>query len=306
MKYNKQIVKIKATITREPMEATTSPFKTSDDLENTFLRDNSRKKSYAEVLQEDNLQDFPLEAGNGEMEDQPYQDSDTEERSGDIAGQPGAEDGQAEETWEIHVPTELKRKLASLWQTSIIIKLMGRQLGYRALQTKLAGIWRPTGRWNLIDIGHSFFIVRFDLPQDYQHALMDGPWFVGDHYLHVQAWEADFHPHVAKISTTAVWIRLEQLPIEYYHPEFLKHMGNKLGKLLKIDAVTSASMRGRFARLCVQVNTAYPLPKRVKIRAFWQDIVYENLPMLCYRCGRIGHRESHCSKPTKEMGDTGM
>ena len=84
--------------------------------------------------------------------------------------------------------------------------------------------------------------MRFDIPQDYQHALMDGPWFVGDHYLHVQAWEADFHPHMAKISTTAIWIRLEQLPIEYYHPEFLKHVGNKLGKLLKIDAVTSAAM----------------------------------------------------------------
>ena len=133
---------------------------------------------------------------------------------------------------------------------------------------------------------------------------MDGPWFVGDHYLHVQAWEADFHPHVAKISTMAVWIRLEPLPIEYYHPEFLKHVGNKLGKLLKIDAVTSAAMRGRFARLCVQVNTAYPLPKRVKIGAFWQDIVYENLPMLCYRCGRIGHRETHCTKPSLVLQDT--
>ena len=31
--------------------------------------------------------------------------------------------------------------MASLWQTSIIIKLMGKQLGYRALQTRLAGIW---------------------------------------------------------------------------------------------------------------------------------------------------------------------
>ena len=102
---------------------------------------------------------------------------------------------------------------------------------------------------------------------------MDGPWFVGDHYLHVQAWEADFHPRMAKISTTTVWIRLEQLPIEYYHLEFLKHVGNKLGKLLKIDAVTSAAMRGHFARLCVQVNIAYPLPKRVKIGAFWQDII---------------------------------
>ena len=133
---------------------------------------------------------------------------------------------------------------------------------------------------------------------------MDGPWFVGDHYLHMQAWEEDFHPHVAKISTTAIWIHLEQLPIEYYHPEFLKHVGNKLGKLLKIDVVTSAVMRGRFARLCVQVNTTYPLPKRVKIRAFWQDIVYENLPMLCYRCSRIGHRETHCTEPSQVLQDT--
>ena len=87
---------------------------------------------------------------------------------------------------------------------------------------------------HLIDIKYGYFITRFDLVKDYQHALMDGPWFVGDQYLHVQAWEVDFHPHIAKISTTVVWIRLENLPIEYYHPNFLKHMGYKLGKLLKV------------------------------------------------------------------------
>ena len=80
---------------------------------------------------------------------------------------------------------------------------------------------------------------------------MDGPWFVVDQYLHMQAWEVDFQLHIAKISTTAVWIRLEQLPIEYYHLEFLKHVGNKLGKLLKVDAITSAAIRGRYARVCV-------------------------------------------------------
>lgn len=62
---------------------------------------------------------------------------------------------------------------------------------------------------------------------------------MGDQYLQVQEWEADFHLHIAKISNTVVWIRLEQLSIEYYHPEFLKHLGNKLGKLLKVDAVTN-------------------------------------------------------------------
>lgn len=113
-------------------------------------------------------------------------------------------DEQNMDAWEIKVTTQMKRKLAGPWQTSIILKLMGRQLGCRALQTMLAGIWHPAGKIHLIDIGYGFFLMPFDILTDYQHALMDGPWFVGDQYLHVQAWEADFHPHVTQISNTAV------------------------------------------------------------------------------------------------------
>ena len=168
----------------------------------------------------------------------------------------------------------------------------------------LDGIWRSIGKTHLIDIGYGFFIMWFDVLTDYQHALMDGPWFVSDQYLNVQAWEPNFHPNVSKITSTVVWIRQEQLPIEYYHPDFLKHVGNKLGKLLKIDVVTSAAIRGCYARLCVQFNIAYPLLKRVKIDAFRQDIVYENLPVLCFRCGRLGHREVTYSEPSPAMTHT--
>ena len=52
---------------------------------------------------------------------------------------------------------------------------MGRPLGYRALQSRLAGIWRPIGIMKLIDIGYGFFIMQFDVLKDYQHALMNGP-----------------------------------------------------------------------------------------------------------------------------------
>ncbi|KAK7846754.1 hypothetical protein CFP56_007509 [Quercus suber] len=38
----------------------------------------------------------------------------------------------------------------------------------------------------------------------------------------------------------------------------------------------------RFARLCVQIDINKSLPKRIKISTFWQDIVYENVPFLCY------------------------
>ncbi|KAK7831748.1 hypothetical protein CFP56_027069 [Quercus suber] len=49
---------------------------------------------------------------------------------------------------------------------------------------------------------------------------------------------------------------------------------------------------------------ANPLPKRVKIGTFWQDIVYENLPMLCYRCSRLGHREPQCLEGMTEPTTT--
>nr|POE76467.1 hypothetical protein CFP56_18920 [Quercus suber] len=226
------------------------------------------------------MQDLWYGTDDEPVDGQPVQESDKDDQSKMEVTHTTTKDVSCEEAWEIKITTDLKRKMAGPWQTSIILKLMGRQLGYR-------------------------------------HALMDGPWFVGEQYLHVQAWEADFHPHVAKISNTAVWIHLEQRPIEYYHPDFLKHVGNKLGKLLKIDVVTSAASHGRFARLCVQFNIAYLLPKRVKIGAFWQDIVYENLPFLCFRCGHLGHREATCLEPSHDMnpkhppdqephGETGM
>ncbi|KAK7818446.1 hypothetical protein CFP56_041361 [Quercus suber] len=69
------------------------------------------------------------------------------------------EDGLTEEAWEIKVTIKMKCKMAGPWQTSIILKLI-------ALQTKLAGIWRPAGKTHLIDIGYGFFIMRFDTLMD--------------------------------------------------------------------------------------------------------------------------------------------
>ena len=276
----------------------------ADDHENTFLRDNSRKKTYAEVTQETNMDDSSCDEVEDELENHLSPNQSTDLQTPQDTTQPETRDGQPDGTWEIQITPELKNQLAGPWKTSIILKLMGRPLGYRALQSRLAGIWRPTGTMHLIDIGYGYFIMRFDVIKDYHHALKDGPWFVGDQYLHVQAWEADFHPHIAKITKTAVWIRLEQLPIEYHHQEFLKHVGQKLGKLLKVDAITSAAIRGRYARVCVQIDIANPLPKRVKIGTFWLDIVYKNLPMLCYKCGKIGHREPQCPENITEQTTT--
>ena len=87
-----------------------------------------------------------------------------------------------EDQLELQLSSELKTKLAAPWKHSLILKLVGKSLGYR-----MSGIWRPTGNIRqLIDIGYGFYIANFNIAQDYHHALEDGPWFVGEQYLHVQ------------------------------------------------------------------------------------------------------------------------
>uniref|UniRef100_A0A7N2L8D5 DUF4283 domain-containing protein n=1 Tax=Quercus lobata TaxID=97700 RepID=A0A7N2L8D5_QUELO len=142
---------------------------------NTFLRDNSRKKSYAEATSDAIIQETVYgEEELGYDEDRENEIVNTEKKCNNV-NHLREEDHINEEWWEINISVDLKLKMAVPWQTSIILKLRGKQLGYRTLQTKLAGIWRPSGNMVLIDIGYGYFTMKFDVLKDYHHALMDGP-----------------------------------------------------------------------------------------------------------------------------------
>ena len=113
-----------------PTMTTPALHQDSDDPENTFLRDTSCKKTYAEVIQEANMHESNSEMGYGDMEDLADFESSMNQQIPLAATQPEVEDGQDDATWEIRITPELKQQLARPWKTSIILKLMSRPLGY--------------------------------------------------------------------------------------------------------------------------------------------------------------------------------
>ena len=86
-----------------------------------------------------------------------------------------------------------------------------------------------------IDLGNEFFLIRFSIMEGRARVLKAGPWFVSGHYLSIRCWEPNFRAETAKLSATAVWIRLLGLPIEYYEPSVLKDIGLAIGPVLRID-----------------------------------------------------------------------
>lgn len=74
-------------------------------------------------------------------------------------------------------------------------------------------------------------------------------------------------------------------------------MREKLGTLLKIYVCTSATLRGLYARICIQVATDKPIKKEVTIRTYQQKIIYEGECILCTNRGKVGQTYSTCLMP---------
>ncbi|CAI0423863.1 unnamed protein product [Linum tenue] len=64
--------------------------------------------------------------------------------------------------------------------------------------------------------------------------------------------------------------------------------------------------RGKFARIAVELDMTKPLATRIRLDGFWQPVLYENLPEICFECGRIGHTEESCSKKVCNVANVSL
>ncbi|KAE8661411.1 hypothetical protein F3Y22_tig00113725pilonHSYRG00161 [Hibiscus syriacus] len=60
----------------------------------------------------------------------------------------------------------------------IIIRLLGKKIGYKALKNRIYALWKPIGNFNLIDLDNDYFLVKFENLEDYSRVLTDGPWMI--------------------------------------------------------------------------------------------------------------------------------
>lgn len=71
-------------------------------------------------------------------------------------------------------------------------------------------------------------------------------------------------------------------------------MGNLIGKTLKVDLTTSMQSRGKFARICVQVDLEKPLKAHYRLKNRHMKIEYEGIHLICFLCGKYGYEKDGC------------
>lgn len=141
----------------------------------------------------------------------------------------------------------------------------------------------------LIDLGLAFYTVKLTKEENQSTILQGGPWFVADSFLSVRKWEPSFVPSMSKINSTAIWVRLPHLSTELYDPIILHGIAFKIGTLLKVNACTSATLRGRYAKICIQIPLNMPVTPSITINHHEQQLLYKGVGFLCKNCRRLGH-----------------
>ena len=90
------------------------------------------------------------------------------------------EDETSPESWaNVTFSKEEKVRMRAPWSAAIIVKTYSRNIGFSYLSSRIRSLWKPSGKLDCIDLGHDFFLVKFDCQNDLENVLKGGPWFIG-------------------------------------------------------------------------------------------------------------------------------
>ncbi|XP_020235439.2 uncharacterized protein LOC109815203 [Cajanus cajan] len=201
------------------------------------------------------------------------------------------------------ISSEKYEDLCKPWRKCLIIKLLGKNIGFLTMKDKLRNSWKLEGDFDLIDISNGFFLVNFDVVADREKVMLGGPWMIFDHYLIVRQWDPDFSALEAKVNKTLVWVRFPGLGMVFYNESVLLTIASAIGKPVKVDRNTLNMNRGRFARVCVEIDLDIPVVGKFNLNDHWYKVEYEGLHIICTHCGCYGHYARDCTTKTKDLNE---
>ncbi|KAL4335296.1 hypothetical protein GQ457_07G002400 [Hibiscus cannabinus] len=151
-------------------------------------------------------------------------------------------------------------------------------------------------------MGINLFVFADEV--DLHNVLTGGPWVIYDSYLTVQSWSRFFSMKDDHPFYIVAWVLLQNLPYRYYTKSLFRHIVAAIERVVRVDYNTAEGKRGRFARLVIVVDLEKPLVSGIIIDGHKQDIEYEGLPTICFKCGKYGHAKEICGiTPIAEAND---
>jgi hypothetical protein len=181
---------------------------------------------------------------------------------------------------------------------ALVGKFLGLWPSERDLVKWIQYWWKPKGHYDLQLGSKGFFTIIFHNLEDRNRVFDGGPYFYNSAGLFLRFWTEKFSPEKEDFAHAPVWIRLYSLPQEFWLEEVLAGIGNTIGIYVKSSEATKQRRYTSYARICVYLNIAKPLPGSITLEYHDEDwsqtIDYEHIPFRCRKCHEHGHLFREC------------
>ncbi|KAJ6750259.1 hypothetical protein OIU85_000857 [Salix viminalis] len=86
------------------------------------------------------------------------------------------------------------------------------------------------------------------------------------------------------------WVRINRLNVEFFSFDVFEKIGNLIGLIVKFDSYTMSPLKGKFARICVELDISEPLTPCIEVEGpTTYRVVYEGIQVICFECGHYGY-----------------
>lgn len=193
---------------------------------------------------------------------------------------PRAETNSIESIMNIDLPVEIEEDIA-LWREMAII---GRFIGARITRMQTRDWIRENWSQDVVlkFIPKGFFIAVFREETVRNKILNQQNWVFGVAHLYLQPWQPNFDPVSLAMYKEPIWIRLYNLPMEYWGDSSLECIGRSLGTLLVVDEEIIENDSYLYAR--IKIVAVKKVPSFIYLKAderSWKQQVEVEHPSPC-------------------------
>ncbi|CAN0858792.1 hypothetical protein LINGRAHAP2_LOCUS7462 [Linum grandiflorum] len=140
----------------------------------------------------------------------------------------------------------------------------------------------------------------FSSESDRQKILKKSPISTNKYFICLADWEPPTPQAVASLIHVPFWIHLCDLPRKYCTIKIGDKLGSLLGQVILTTICEDIASHRLFLRIKVVLNAARPLTTEIKAShndyPIQSSVRYENIHLLCFTCGLLGHDKKHCPR----------
>jgi hypothetical protein len=134
----------------------------------------------------------------------------------------------------------------------------------------------------MVSLGRGFYEFHFDSFEDMRLVWSSGTINLKPGLMRLTKWTNDFNTSTPRQTHAQIWIRLMELPQEYWRQRTLFEIASAIGTPLSLDESTINRTFGHYARVLVDMDLSRLVFDEVMVEregfTFKIQVVYEWLP----------------------------